>query len=315
MVIRPGSFSDNIINKLDQMRCIWSRADNNDSAQEEERVSARLETSLRKAKSYKDHHATRELVMKTIQSQGRIGGAILVLSLLLALGVALSATAQAQYPNDRNAQDRDHNGDQDRGRNWDRYGDYGGSPQLRQTALNAGYNEGAIEGRNARNQSDRNDYHDLSSYQNATMGYRSRFGDRELYQRYFREAFESGYNSEYRARGRRGDRNDNGDRNRRGRDWDGYGNFGGSAQLRQTALNAGYNEGIKQGQKDRNDRNDRNGNGYQDQSAYRKATKDYSSRLGDRELYRRYFREAYKTGYNDGTQPPIDRVARSLGFA
>jgi hypothetical protein len=73
--------------------------------------------------------------------------------------------------------------------------------------------------------------------------------------------------------------------------------LGGSFQLRQTALNAGYNEGIKQGQ---SDRNKRDGNGYQDQSAYRKATKDYSSRLGDRELYRRYFREAYKNGYNDG---------------
>src|ERR1043165_5830281 len=42
---------------------------------------------------------------------------------------------------------------------------------------------------------------------------------------------------------------------RRGRNWDGYGNFGGSNQLRQTALNAGYNEGMKQGQKDRNKRN------------------------------------------------------------
>jgi len=36
---------------------------------------------------------------------------------------------------------------------------------------------------------------------------------------------------------------------------------------------------------------------------YRKATKDYSSRLGDRELYRRYFREAYETGFNDGFNP------------
>jgi hypothetical protein len=30
---------------------------------------------------------------------------------------------------------------------------------------------------------------------------------------------------------------------RRGRDWDGYPNLGGSFDLRQTALNAGYNEG------------------------------------------------------------------------
>jgi hypothetical protein len=99
-----------------------------------------------------------------------------------------------------------------------------------------------------------------------------------------------------RNRDRDRDRN-NGDRNRRGRNWDGYGNYGGSFQLRQTALNAGYNEGIKEG---RNDRRRGNRNDYRDSNTYRKATKDYSSRLGDRELYRRYFRDAFANGYPDG---------------
>src|ERR1044071_1580071 len=36
-------------------------------------------------------------------------------------------------------------------------------------------------------------------------------------------------------------RNDQYDRNRRGRNWDRYGAYGGNFQLRQTALNAGYN--------------------------------------------------------------------------
>ena len=93
------------------------------------------------------------------------------------------------------------------------------------------------------------------------------------------------------------DRNRSDDQNQRDRNWDRYGNYGGSPQLRQTALNAGYNEGIKQG---RNDRNRRNGSDFRNQSAYRKATKDYSSRLGDRELYRRYYREGYETGHDDG---------------
>jgi hypothetical protein len=96
----------------------------------------------------------------------------------------------------------------------------------------------------------------------------------------------------------RNNSNSNGDRKRHGRNWDGYGNFGGSFQLRQTALNAGYNEGIKQGH---NDRNKRNRSNYQDNSAYRKATKDYSSKLGDRDLYQRYYREAYSNGYEDGS--------------
>ena len=85
--------------------------------------------------------------------------------------------------------------------------------------------------------------------------------------------------------------------NRRDRNNDGYGNFGGSFQLRQTALNAGFNEGVKQG---RNDRSKRNGSGYQNRKTYQSATKDYSSGLGDREVYQRYFREAYDHGYVDG---------------
>ena len=90
------------------------------------------------------------------------------------------------------------------------------------------------------------------------------------------------------------------DRNRRDRNWDNYGNYGGSFQLRQTALNAGYNEGLKDGTAARS--RNRNVN-YADSNAYRKATKDYSSRLGNREIYQRYFREAYQTGFNDGYNP------------
>jgi hypothetical protein len=225
------------------------------------------------------------------------------------LGVGSNPTAHAQ--------DRNGNGDQNRrDRNWDRYGNYGGSVELRQTALNAGYNEGVREASSDRQDGRRSNFRDSNVYQRATKDFSSRLGDRELYRRYFREAFENGYNADNYSQSSRSqddrysnrdrndngernrDRNDNGDRNRRrGRNWDGYGNFGGSFQLRQTALNAGYNEGIKQGH---NDRNKRNGNNYRDQSAYQKATKDYSSRLGDRELYRRYFREGYDTGYNDG---------------
>jgi hypothetical protein len=92
------------------------------------------------------------------------------------------------------------------------------------------------------------------------------------------------------------DRNGN-NGERRGRHWDRYGTYGGSFQLRQTALNAGYNEGIKEG---RRDRNRRSHSDFRNNSAYRNATKDYNSRLGDKELYRRYYRDGYENGYNDG---------------
>src|SRR6185503_1713174 len=97
----------------------------------------------------------------------------------------------------------------------------------------------------------------------------------------------------------------NQNQNRRGRSHDDYGNYGGSFQLRQTALNAGYNEGMKDFQKDqaRGRITD-----FRTQRAYQTATKDYSSRLGDRELYRRYFREAYENGY---TVPNPDYANRN----
>ncbi len=96
--------------------------------------------------------------------------------------------------------------------------------------------------------------------------------------------------------GRRDDRWDRRE-GRRGRGWDGYPNYGGSFQLRQTALNAGYNSGIERGRRDR-----RRGERFDPSrhSDYRNANKDYSSRLGDRYTYERYFRDAFVTGYRDG---------------
>jgi hypothetical protein len=79
----------------------------------------------------------------------------------------------------------------------------------------------------------------------------------------------------------------------------GYGNYnwGGSFQLRQTALNAGYNEGIKEG---RNDSRRGERFNFTDESDYRSASKDYNSRLGSRALYQRYFRAGFENGYRDG---------------
>ena len=243
----------------------------------------------------------------------------MVFSLLLGIGLVLAPTARAQDQDDRYNRDRDNGNQSRRGRDWDRYGNYGGSAELRRAALNAGYDEGVREGRKDRGNGSRTEHRNLSSYQKALKGYNPRLGDRELYRRYFREGFEDGYNAEsynrdYRDRSDRNDtrrdrddnrrdrddndrdRNDNGYQ-RPGRNEDGYGNFGGSFQLRQTALNAGFAEGVKQG---RDDRRKRNNNGYQGQSTYQKATKDYSSGLGDREVFQRYFREAYEHGYADG---------------
>lgn len=239
----------------------------------------------------------------------KIAGVILGVTLLLVIGAGSTTTSHAQYRND----------DQNRrGRNWDGYPNLGGSAQLRQTALNAGYNEGTKEGRNDRARNRQARFQDFSSYQKATKDYSTRLGNREIYRRYFQAAFESGYNTELgvqnrynndrdwnNARDRNNDRDWNNDRdrnndrdqNRRGRNWDRYGNYGGSFELRQTALNAGYNEGIKEGRDAR--RRGRNSD-FRNFNAYQNAAQDYSSGLGDREIYRRYYREGFENGYGDG---------------
>lgn len=116
------------------------------------------------------------------------------------------------------------------------------------------------------------------------------------YDRYQRDQRDR--NRDYREQRRR-DRDDDWRRNnwRRGRYNDGYPDLGGSFHLRQTALNAGANEGIKAGREDR--RKGRNYE-YRDESAFQKATKDYSSRLGDRGIYQIYFRQAFANAYADG---------------
>ena len=216
------------------------------------------------------------------------------IALVAMLTIATALVANANTPLGENAGDG-----QRRGRDWDGYPNLGGSFDLRQTALNAGYNEGSKEGRNDRSKNRYRDYNDFKSYRNADSDYSSRLGDRSLYQRYFRMAFESGYDTENPPPNRRNNNRDY-DRDRdghRGRNWDRYGTYGGSFDLRQTALNAGYNAGIKEGRNDGKKGRHRN---YNDFGSYRNADDDYSSKLGDKELYRRYYREGFQNGYEDG---------------
>jgi hypothetical protein len=100
--------------------------------------------------------------------------------LMIALGLFLVSTA-ASAPGQHKAKHGPGNP------NW------GGSAELRQTALNAGYNEGTVAGRNDRQRNEKFDFKDESEYRSATKGYSSALGDKALYQRYFRSGFEKGY--------------------------------------------------------------------------------------------------------------------------
>ncbi|MFN2532007.1 MAG: hypothetical protein ABR555_11985 [Pyrinomonadaceae bacterium] len=142
--------------------------------------------------------------MKSHYLRSRIGAAVFVISLLVGIGLTANLTAQAQYQTDPYyRRDRDRNRDQRRDRDYDRYGrrrsndgysNLGGSPELRQTALNAGFNEGTKAGREDRRRGRQFEPQNWGLFQKATKDYSSRLGDRELYRRYFREAFEHGYN-------------------------------------------------------------------------------------------------------------------------
>jgi len=155
--------------------------------------------------------------MKSMLLKKRVMGVVLGLSLLLGIGLASSPVAQAQWqdPNWQRQQQREQ---LRRQREWereqrrrqrdnsryddrydDRYGYGGGSFQLRQTALNAGYNEGVKEGRKDRSRNDRFDYRDEEDYRNANTDYSSRLGNRELYAQYFRQGFVNGYTDGYRG--------------------------------------------------------------------------------------------------------------------
>ena len=152
--------------------------------------------------------------MKITQFVKKTVGTGFVLSLLLGIGIVSTVNTQAQYRYDpRYQQDRDNrnrndqNRDRDyrdrnyqrRGRSWDGYRNYGGSQQLRQTALNAGYHEGAKKGRDDVRHNRRYDFQNSNSFEKATKDYSSKLGDRETYRRYFRDAFENGYADGFRG--------------------------------------------------------------------------------------------------------------------
>ncbi|CAN5621672.1 hypothetical protein BH10ACI3_BH10ACI3_18210 [soil metagenome] len=285
----------------------------------------------------------RIVIMK--QFQNKLAGALVSLALVFGIGLCIipAVSAQGRYNNQNGSN-----------RSGDNYPNWGGSFELRQTALNSGYNEGTKEGQKARYNNGLPNYDRFNAYQKATKDYNSRLGDRGLYQRYFRAGFQNGYNgaaglplvySEGNGNGNGNWNNNNGNHNgsnngnwnnngnnngnnnaiwnnnggwnngrwtgsnnngkwnnrdgwvNRGRSGDAYPNWGGNFNLRQTALNDGYNEGIKQGRKDRNKYADYDLNRF---NSYQNADHDYSSRLGDRELYRRYYREAFQNGYEAG---------------
>jgi len=149
-----------------------------------------------------------------MKMKNKIAGTLFAIALLFGVGLAANVTVEAQYPNDRYQRNRDNRDYRDqrrrdrdndwRNNNWrrgrynDGYPDLGGgSANFRQTALNAGFNEGLKAGRDDRRRGRGYEYRDESAFQRATKDYSSRLGDRGIYQTYFRQAFANGYADGY----------------------------------------------------------------------------------------------------------------------
>ncbi len=88
--------------------------------------------------------------------------------------------------------------------------DYRGAELLRE-AVNKGYQQGFIAGRDDRSRRRGNSYSNSSIYSNGNYGYQS-YVDSRQYQFYFQQGFERGYQDGYNSRNRFGS-NNNGQRN------------------------------------------------------------------------------------------------------
>jgi hypothetical protein len=66
--------------------------------------------------------------------------------------------------------------------------------------------------------------------------------------------------------------------------------------LSRIAQSQGYNDGLREGDKDMRGR--KRPNPYS-KGRYKKATNGYSSRLGNKEAYKQFYRQAFVRGYNE----------------
>ena len=207
---------------------------------------------------------------------------ILSLSLIIGFGLAASSTTQAQYRNDRSY-------------GYDVY----------RMAGEQGYRDGVDHGAEHAREGKRYSPESARHYKDATAGYRSEYGNKDAYKQAYREGFRQGYDVGYGrgGYGRTGSndpyyRNDpyNGRGDGRYGRRDDYGRYGGNDVYR-IAGEQGYRDGVDHGAE-----HAREGKRYNPESArhYKDADSGYRSEYGNKEEYKRIYREAFRRGYDEG---------------
>ena len=205
--------------------------------------------------------------------------------LLLAITLALGGLASA------------HDGDNDV-----RY--HGGSLDAQRHGNQHGYSDGYHHGQQDLARRVGYDYRSRD-WKDADRGYEKFMGSKGQFKKGYREGYRRGYDDGYRRRagsawerifGRTDDRiyRDDDDSWGRHRD-DVYANRGWGYQ--DVAYDIGYRDGLAWGRQDAG-----NGRGYKlnDNSLYKKATHGYDDRYGDKDAYKRRYRDGFARGYRDG---------------
>jgi hypothetical protein len=126
--------------------------------------------------------------MKLVYSGKKFGGYLLAFFLLFGIITVASSSAQAQWRDRRDRDDRYERRNDRYDRRNDRYGNYG-YENARQQGYSYGLNVGAADAQRGQSYDPQRSRY----WKNATEGYNSSYGNRGQYKQVFRDAFEQGY--------------------------------------------------------------------------------------------------------------------------
>jgi len=170
-----------------------------------------------------------------------------------------------------------------------------------EVARNTGHRDGLEKGRNDAQQAQSSNLDRHDAYKDADHGYRDSFRNKNAYKQTYREAFRRGYQVGYnegslRRPGERGQRPGVGPR---GGSPGSPGGMRGPASpaYAQTAGNTGNRDGREKGANDA-----RQGKSYNldRHDYYKDADHGYRDSFGNKEDYKRLYRDAFRRGYTDG---------------
>lgn len=202
---------------------------------------------------------------------------------------ALSAALVAYAPTASAADDHDHV--------------HGKSLDARQHGYEHGYREGYHQGQEAKSSNAGPDYRS-KDYKRGDVGYEAYMGSHDNYKKGFREGYESGYKDGYSGNTTRlsqvfGEYDQTADVNGSGMEALPQSDSG-AGYARDRAYDVGYNDGLREGAKQRDA-----GSSYNPESAsaFKSGDHGYRDAYGSKDDYKRTYREGFARGYRDGFGP------------